>query len=132
MFMFDRFVMSISLECVKTFVVLSIKNIFNSTCGGTGMDIHGYINTIYDWTMKAMIVAWALVGLSWVIGWALRGAPIPILRIKKFGNSLVEDAVIAALWLALGSTVFFVIATVAKYVTPNATINTTLPVVVQQ
>ncbi|UXD21455.1 hypothetical protein IPA_04445 [Ignicoccus pacificus DSM 13166] len=99
--------------------------------GCSKMDIQSYVNIIYDWTMKAMIIAWALVGLSWVIGWALRGAPIPILRIKKFGNSMIEDAVIAALWLALGSTVFFIIATIAKYITPNATINTTIPIKVR-
>ena len=96
--------------------------------GCTKMDVQSYINMIYDWTAKAMIVAWALVGLSWVVGWALRGAPIPILRVKKFGNSLVEDAVIAALWLALGSTVFFIIASIARVIAPEATINTTIPI----
>ncbi len=95
------------------------------------MDVHSYVNLIYDWTLKLTVVAWALVGLSWVIGWMLRGAPIPILKIKKFGNTLIEDAVIAAIWLALGSTVFFIIATAAKYLTPKATINATVPVSVR-
>ena len=92
------------------------------------MNLQDYINLIYDWTLKVTVIAWALVGLSWAIGWMLRGAPIPILRIKKFGNTLIEDAIIAALWLALGSTVFFLIATAAKYVTPKAVINATVPV----
>jgi len=95
------------------------------------MDLQSYVNLIYDWTMKATVIAWALVGLSWVLGWLLRGAPIPILRIKKFGNSLIEDAVIAAIWLALGSTVFFLIATAAKLITPKVVINATAPVSVR-
>ena len=95
------------------------------------MDLQNYVNLIYDWTLKATVIAWALVGLSWVIGWLLRGAPIPILKIKKFGNTLIEDAVIAAIWLALGSTVFFLIATAAKFLTPKVVINATAPISVR-
>ncbi|NPA85072.1 MAG: hypothetical protein GXO07_03590 [Crenarchaeota archaeon] len=83
---------------------------------------------IQDWTLKITILAWAVVGLSWVIGWALRGAPIPIARFKRIGHGIVEDAVVAALWLALGSTVFYLISFLAESFLPPATINVTVPV----
>ncbi|ALU11619.1 hypothetical protein EYM_03110 [Ignicoccus islandicus DSM 13165] len=95
------------------------------------MDFRSIIDMIYDWTLKLSILAWAMVGLSWVIGWMLRGAPIPILKIKRFGHSLIEDAVLAALWLALGSTVFFLISSITKNLTPPTVINVTAPVSVQ-
>ncbi len=95
------------------------------------MDFKTIIDMIYDWTLKLSILAWAMVGLSWVIGWMLRGAPIPILKVKRFGHTLIEDAILAALWLALGSTVFFVISTIAKNLTPPVAINVTAPVRVQ-
>ena len=86
------------------------------------------INLISDLTAKIAIAAWGLVGLSWVIGWLLRGSPIPISRIKRMGHSFVEDAIIAAIWLALGSTVFFIITTLAKQFAPQTTVTVQPPV----
>ena len=95
------------------------------------MSFQQIVNMIQDWTLKVTIVAWAVVGLSWAIGWALRGAPIPLTRLKRVGHGIVEDAIIAALWLALGSTVFYLISVVAKSFLPPATINVTVPVKVR-
>ncbi|MEL9929669.1 MAG: DNA import protein CedA1 [Sulfolobales archaeon] len=69
-------------------------------------DLVVFIRTL---AVQAMIVAWAIFILTWMIGWALRGAPIPLTRLKKTGHSLIEDAVWAAFWLAMGGTVFSLI-----------------------
>ncbi|MCE4612509.1 MAG: hypothetical protein F7C07_01565 [Desulfurococcales archaeon] len=64
------------------------------------------IDFIQDITNRVTVLAWALFLLTWSIGWTLRGAPIPLSRLKRAGNSLVEDSIWAAFWLAIGSTVF--------------------------
>ncbi len=91
------------------------------------MGIVDFVNMISDLTAKIAIVAWAMVGLSWVVGWLLRGSPIPISRIKRIGNSFVEDAIMAAVWLALGSTVFFLITSIAKQFAPQVTVTAQPP-----
>jgi uncharacterized membrane protein len=60
--------------------------------------------------VQIMTIAWTLFLVSWVIGWALRGSPIPFHRVKKTGQSLIEDAVLAAFWMAVGSSVFALIS----------------------
>ena len=71
------------------------------------------ISFIQQLIINVTIVAWILFFLTWVVGWALKGAPIPFLRIKKTGQRFIEDAVWAAFWLAMGSTVFALISYVA-------------------
>lgn len=77
------------------------------------MDI---IELIDSWTSRLTALAWSLFLLTWTIAWTLRGAPIPSSKIKRIGNSLAEDAIWAAFWLALGSTVFTVIVRLADIV----------------
>lgn len=72
------------------------------------------IGVIDEWTTKITALAWALLLLTWSIAWSLRGSPIPLSRVKKFGSSLAEDAVWAAFWLAAGSLVFKIITYVAS------------------
>jgi len=73
-------------------------------------------------------VAWGTFLLSWSIGWLLRGSPIPFLRVKRVGQDLIEDAVWAAFWLAIGSTVFALVSYIATSISssmpppPNTTI----------
>lgn len=76
------------------------------------MDIVSFVQSL---TVQIMAIAWVLFLVSWVIGWAIRGAPIPIHKVKKAGQSLVEDAVMAAFWMAIGSSVFALIS----YLTTN-------------
>jgi len=57
-----------------------------------------------------VVVAWFVFLLAWIIGWLIRGLPIPFLRVKKLGGKFIEDAVWAAFWLAMGTTVFAIIA----------------------
>ena len=68
------------------------------------------IDFIRDITIKVIAIAWMLFFLTWVIGWALRGSPIPFLRVKRTGQGLIEDSIWAAFWLAMGSTVFGLVA----------------------
>ncbi len=71
------------------------------------MDI---IELIRNLTVQISAIAWVLFFLSWIIGWAIRGSPIPFIRVKRMGQDIIEDSVLAAFWLAMGSTVFAVIA----------------------
>ena len=71
---------------------------------------------ITNLTTQVTEIAWSVFILSWAIGWALRGSPIPIFRIKRGGQDIIEDAIIAAFWLAIGSTVFSLISYLASQV----------------
>ncbi len=75
------------------------------------------IELIDYWTSRVTAIAWALFLLTWSIGWAIKGSPIPSSKVKKIGTSMVEDAVWAAFWLALGSTVFKAIVMFVNIVT---------------
>ena len=75
------------------------------------------IDFIQDITNRVTVLAWALFLLTWSIGWTLRGAPIPLTRLKRAGNSLVEDSIWAAFWLAIGSTVFSFVTYVIGLIT---------------
>ena len=61
-------------------------------------------------------IAWSVFILAWAVGWALRGSPIPIFRIKRGGQDIIEDAIIAAFFLAIGSTIFYFIEYIASQV----------------
>ncbi|MFN4046225.1 MAG: DNA import protein CedA1 [Acidilobaceae archaeon] len=74
------------------------------------------VQVIEDWTTRITVLAWALFLLTWSVGWALRGSPVPFTRIKRFGSGLVEDSVWAAFWLAIGVTVFKFITYLASLI----------------
>jgi hypothetical protein len=61
-----------------------------------------------------VIIAWFIFLLAWVVGWLIKGLPIPFLRVKKLGGRFVEDAIWAAFWLAMGTTVFAIVAYIAS------------------
>ncbi len=69
---------------------------------------------IGDVTAKLVTAAWAVFLLSWSVGWLLRGSPLPSLRLKRTGQGIIEDAVWAAFWLAVGSSVFALIQYLAS------------------
>jgi hypothetical protein len=71
--------------------------------------VKGLITTV-------VIIAWFIFLLAWVVGWLIKGLPIPFLRLKRFGGKLIEDAVWAAFWLAMGTTVFAIIAYIVSSV----------------
>ncbi|MEM0026829.1 MAG: DNA import protein CedA1 [Ignisphaera sp.] len=77
------------------------------------MDI---ITLIKDLISKTVVVAWLLFFLTWLIGWAIKGAPIPMGRVRKIGQGLIEDAVWGAFWVAVGTTIFWLITYIASYI----------------
>lgn len=74
------------------------------------------VSFIQELVLNVMIVAWIMFFLTWSIGWALKGAPIPLLKIKRAGHRFIEDAIWAAFWLAMGSTVFALISYITTQV----------------
>jgi hypothetical protein len=76
------------------------------------MPISDLLNTIATLTTQITLLATALFGLSWVIGSALAGSPLPFREWKEFGRGLRMDAIKAAfelmLWSALSSLVSWI------------------------
>ncbi|MET1128995.1 MAG: DNA import protein CedA1 [Thermoproteota archaeon] len=79
-------------------------------------DITDFISML---TSRVVASAWGLFLLTWSIGWLLRGSPIPFMRIKRMGQDMVEDAIWAAFWLAIGSSIFALISYIVDQVTPT-------------
>ncbi len=75
------------------------------------MDLLTLIKTFID---KAVVISWFLFLLTWIIGWAIKGSPIPIGKARRVGQGLVEDAVWGAFWIAVGSSVFWLIYYIAS------------------
>ncbi len=93
------------------------------------MDFTSLISTLQDISVKLAIVAWVVTGLTWFIGWIIRGSPVPLRRVKRVGQSLIEDAVIAAFWLALSTTIFALIQLIASNLNVTApTVPLTVPI----
>ncbi|BBD71932.1 hypothetical protein HS1genome_0321 [Sulfodiicoccus acidiphilus] len=72
---------------------------------------------ISSMTTDVTTVAWSLFILAWAVGWALKGSPLPIFRVKRAGQGIIEDVILAAFWLALGTTVFAAITYFASQIT---------------
>ncbi|MCQ4343660.1 MAG: hypothetical protein NO117_01690 [Sulfolobales archaeon] len=74
------------------------------------------LQIVQNLTAEVAQIAWGLFLLAWGVGWALRGSPIPIFRIKRSGQDILEDAILAAFFLAIGSSVFALIQYLASQV----------------
>ncbi len=83
-------------------------------------------NFIVTLTSRVASISWGLFMLAWSIGWLIKGAPIPFFRLKRAGQSIIEDAIWAAFWLALGTTVFALISYVASMLASSMGVNQTL------
>jgi len=116
--------MQVKLFIVKIFVLsVVLMSIFSSgTMAATNTSLSnitstsGYssvsspiLNFIQNLTLTFMEIGWGLFGLSWVIGWVLRGSPIHYRFVKETGQRLIDDAIIAGFFLGLGSGVFYLI-----------------------
>lgn len=73
------------------------------------------VTLIKDLITKTVVVAWLLFLLSWLIGWAIKGSPMPIGRARRIGQSLIEDAIWGAFWVAIGTSVFWLIIYVSAF-----------------
>ncbi|MBO3810005.1 MAG: hypothetical protein FGF50_10510, partial [Candidatus Brockarchaeota archaeon] len=60
------------------------------------------------------LLAWTLFGVTWIVGSLLKGSPIPLREIKEFGHGLMYDALKAAFWLSMWSTIAAVISWIAS------------------
>lgn len=69
-------------------------------------DLVSFIDNI---TNQVTEIAWAIFILAWALGWGLKGSPVPIFRVKRAGQDILEDAIFAAFWLAMGSSIFYLI-----------------------
>jgi len=76
----------------------------------------GVDSLISNLTTRIVMAAWALFMLSWALGWLLKGSPVPIYRVKRFGQDMVEDAILGAFWLAVGTSIFALIKYLAASV----------------
>ncbi len=76
------------------------------------MDI---VDLIKDLITKTVIISWLLFLLTWIIGWAIKGSPIPMGKTRRVGQSLVEDAVWGAFWLAVGTSIFWLITYISSF-----------------
>jgi hypothetical protein len=63
---------------------------------------------------QVTLASWSVFLLAWSIGWVLRGSPIPLARVRRAGQSFIEDAVWAAFWLSVGSLVFALVSRIAQ------------------
>jgi len=70
---------------------------------------------IKDLITKATAIAWFLFLLTWTVGWAIKGAPIPIGKARRVGQGMIEDAVWGAFWIAVGSSLFWLVTYIASY-----------------
>jgi hypothetical protein len=64
-------------------------------------------------TTQINLIALALFALSWALGSAIKGSPIPFREWKEFGNGIRMDALKAAFELALWSGISALIGWIA-------------------
>lgn len=76
----------------------------------------GIESLVQQITTQVTEIAWSVFILAWAVGWAIRGSPIPIFKIKRTGQDFIEDAILAAFWLALGTTVFSLVSYIASQI----------------
>lgn len=77
------------------------------------MDI---ISLIKDLINKTVTVSWLLFLLTWIIGWAIKGSPIPMGKARRIGQGLIEDAIWGAFWVAIGTSIFWLITYISSFI----------------
>ena len=60
---------------------------------------------IAETTTSISLIAMGIFGLTYLIGYLLKGTPVPWRDIKEFGNGLSNDAIRSAMMLALWSSI---------------------------
>ncbi len=74
------------------------------------------VEFVNNLTTQISAIAWGMFLLAWSIGWIIRGSPLPFPRVERAGQSLIEDALWAAFWLAMGSTIFSAISYIVQVI----------------
>jgi len=82
------------------------------------MPFSNLLNTIAWLTTQISLIATGLFALSWALGSALAGSPLPFKDWKEFGKGLRTDAIKAAfelmLWSALSALVSWIAAAISS------------------
>lgn len=60
---------------------------------------------IAETSTSVSLIAMAIFGLSYLIGYLLKGSPVPWRDIKEFGNDITNNAIRSAMMLALWSSI---------------------------
>ena len=68
--------------------------------------IEKFVNSL---TTTIMEIGWGIVILAFVVGWVIRGSPIPFYDLKDHGHRFIYDAILAAVFISIGSTLFYII-----------------------
>ena len=88
--------------------------IFTVPGGNNNVSIGRVKNYIYGVTLTITEIAWLIFLVSYAVGWLIKGAPIPLYNFKEMGQNILYEALLAAFFLAIGSTIFYAISTVAS------------------
>ena len=83
------------------------------------MTLATLLTTIATLTTQLTLLATALFGLSWVIGSALAGSPLPFKEWKEFGRGLRNDAIKAAFELMLWSAIFALVSWISVIISQS-------------
>lgn len=71
---------------------------------------------IAETTTSISLISMGLFGLTYLIGYLFKGAPIPWRDIKEFGNGLTNDAIRAALMMALWTSILSLITWIVSVI----------------
>lgn len=71
---------------------------------------------IAETTTAITLIAMGIFGIAYLVGFLLKGSPVPWRDIKEFGNGLVNDSIRAALWLSLWSAVIALLSWVVSVI----------------
>lgn len=71
---------------------------------------------IAETTTAISLISMGLFGLTYLVGYLLKGSPIPWRDIKEFGNGLSNDAIRAALMMALWSAILSLITWIVSVI----------------
>lgn len=79
-----------------------------------GVTIQAITQQLSVLATELSLLGWSLLGLTWIIGSIIKGSPIPIREVKEYGQGLMYDALKAAFWLSIWSTVAALISWIAS------------------
>ncbi len=71
---------------------------------------------IAETTTSISLISMGLFGLTYLVGYLFKGSPIPWRDIKEFGNGLTNDAIRAALFLSLWTSILSLLSWVVSVI----------------
>lgn len=71
---------------------------------------------IAETTTSISLISMGMFGLTYLIGYLLKGAPVPWADIKQFGNGLTNDAIRSSLMMALWTSILSLITWIVSVI----------------